>query len=480
MDVRMVMPYFHDGDLVAWLANVGHWRDTGGAVPGGFSATATEIEQEGLRLPPVLLVRGGEVVDDVLSIVLSNIRVADQTIGDIKAQIAALQLGQRRFEAMLAKHGAATVQACIGRLRANSAAQMREQLRAVPDGTYTGEAFVDSDGIVNEPLKIALSVTAKDGTLMFDLGGSSPPCLGPLNCVLATTKSSIFVAMKHIFPDIPVNAGFMDHLTIKDPEGTFLYAKYPRPVSGCAAEVSQRVCEAVFVTLAPVLPGLLWGAPAGTAGNIAVGGTDPSTGRPYIMYIFTGGGYGGSKEGDGHSNGCATVGSNAMPPYEVLEMRFPVVFDEFKLTEGSGGAGESRGGMGVEYTFHMRGGLAKASMMMDHGLAGPPGVLGGEEGGKNMVVVSRSGGGTYVPSHLSKDQDVELRPGDTVTVRTPGGGGYGDALRRDPAAVAADVRKGYLTAKEALMRYRVALVPDADGTGLAVDAERTAKLRVAP
>jgi N-methylhydantoinase B len=294
MDVRFARPFFVDGTLFCWLQNTGHWPDIGGMVPGGFSAHATEVEQEGLRLPPVKLFKKGVLDSEILSIIQSNIRVADQRIGDIKAQAAALLVGEDRLGAMIARHGAATLSEAIARIRDLSADRMRAELRRIPDGSYSAEAFVDSDGVVNEPLRIALTVTTREGGLVFDLSGSSPPCQGPMNSVWSTTCSSIYLAMKHIFPEVPINAGTFAPLTVLRPEGTFLDARYPRPVSGCAAEVSQRIAEAVFLALAPAIPDALWAAPAGSSGNFALGGFDPARGASYVMYQITGGGYGGS------------------------------------------------------------------------------------------------------------------------------------------------------------------------------------------
>ena len=254
MDVRFVKPFFYQGELFAWLANTGHWPDTGGAVPGGFSANATEVEQEGLRLPPVKLFKAGRMDEEILAIILSNIRIADQRIGDIKAQAAALTVGERRFTALLDRYGADTVNRCIVELKARAEKQMRAKIAGIPDGDYHGVSYVDSDGVVNQPLKIDLRLRCRGTDLYFDMSESSPPCLGPMNSVIATTRSSIYLAIKHIFPEVPINAGTFLPLHITDPEGTFLYAKYPRPVSGCAAEVSQRIAEAVFAALTPALP----------------------------------------------------------------------------------------------------------------------------------------------------------------------------------------------------------------------------------
>ena len=476
MDVRFVRPYFYRGELYAWLSNTGHWPDTGGSVPGGFSANATEIEQEGLRLPPVKLYKAGVVDDEILSIIFSNIRIADQRIGDIRAQAAALNVGERRMTALLDRYGADLVEHCIVELTRRAEQQMRAKIATIPDGTYRGEAYVDSDGVVDEPLTIVMTITKRDTDLTFDMTGSSPPCRGPMNSVIATTKSSIYLAIKHIFPEVPINAGTFAPLHVIEPKGTFLYAEYPRPVSGCAAEVSQRIAEAVFDALVDAIPDRLFAAPAGTSGNFALGGVDPKSARAYVMYVISGGGYGGSPRGDGLTNGCSTIGISKSQPIEVMEQRYPVLFDEYSLHEGSGGAGRWRGGFGINYRVSLRRGSARASMVMDHGRTGPLGARGGADGGLNQVVVTRDGE-EYRPAHRSKDQDIELQPGDSVRISTPGGGGFGDPFARPPALVATDVARGYYTVAEVERLFGVVLAgepPEVDDAATAARRQRAA------
>jgi len=472
MDVRFVKPFFYRGELFCWLSNTGHWPDTGGMVPGGFSANATEVEQEGLRLPPVKLFKEGVMDEEILSIILSNIRIADQRIGDIKGQAAALAIGEKRLTDLLDRYGRDTVEDAIGELKARAARLMRARIATIPDGTYYGKSYVDSDGVVDEPLVIRLTVRKEGTELYFDLSKSSPPCRGPMNSVIATTRSSIYLAIKHIFPEVPINAGTFDPLHIEDPKGTFLYAEYPRPVSGCAAEVSQRIAEAVFNALVQAMPDKLFAAPAGTSGNLALGGYDPERKRSYIMYVISGGGYGGSAVGDGISNGCSTIGISKTTPIEVMEQYYPVLFEEYSLHEGSGGAGKTRGGFGVNYKIRLRRGQARASMVMDHGRTGPRGALGGDDGGTNKVMVRR-GAKDYTPPHLSKDQNIEIGPGDTVAVSTPGGGGFGDPLQRAPEQVLADVQRGYYSTAQARTRFGVVIA----GSPATVDRVATEKLR---
>ncbi|MEM9199952.1 MAG: hydantoinase B/oxoprolinase family protein, partial [Pseudomonadota bacterium] len=348
MDVRFALPYYREGRLWCWLSNTGHWPDIGGAVPGGFSASATAVEQEGLRLPPVKLFKRGEMDAEIYAIVTSNVRVAEQRIGDVKAQAAALLVGADRLDALLGRYGTATVEAAIAELSTRAAAQMRAHIARLPQGRWQASAFVDSDGVVDAPLEIRVAVERDGEDLRFDFTGSSPPCQGPMNSVRATTLSAVYLAMRHIFPDVPISAGAFLPLRVEGIEGSFLDAHYPRPVSGCAAEVSQRIAEAVFLALAPALPDRVTAAPAGSSGNFALGGEDPEAGRGFVMYQLSGGGYGGNLREDGLSNGCSTIGISKAPPVEIMESRFPVLYRRYALRDGSGGAGAQRGGFGLD------------------------------------------------------------------------------------------------------------------------------------
>ena len=255
MDVRMVKPFYYRGVLWAYLSNTGHWSDTGGMVPGGFCATATEIQQEGLRLPPVHLVRRGELIQDVVDVIMSNIRVPEERLGDMRAQLGALSIGEQRLTTLLDKYGERTVSAVIAEMRKRSETLMRAHIDAIPDGTYSFSTFVDSDGITDDILEVALDARVEGSDIHFDYSRSSPPCRGPLNSVWATTMGSTLCGMKHIFADVPINSGCFAPIHIERPHGTFLFAEYPRPVCGCAAEVSQRIMEALFGALGPGDPG---------------------------------------------------------------------------------------------------------------------------------------------------------------------------------------------------------------------------------
>ena len=350
----------------------------------------------------------------------------------------------------------------IKELHVRAATQMRQLISEMPEGSWQSVAFVDSDGVVDEPLRINLKVTKDFDKLVFDFSGSSPPCRGPMNSVLATTMSSVYLAIRHIFPEVPICAGAFEPLEIIRPENTFLDARYPRPVSGCAAEVSQRIAEAVFAAIVQPLSNRVTAAPAGTSGNFALGGFDADQGRDFVMYQLSGGGYGGSAEGDGLSNGCSTIGISKAPPVEIMEQTFPVLYHHYRLREGSAGPGFARGGFGLDYKLELRNGEARASFVMDHGRFGPQGALGGGDGAVNKVMILR-GEERYVPQHLSKEQDISMAPGDMVWVRTPGGGGYGDPFKRPLQAVFKDVSLGRVSIEQARKFYGVIVEVTGEG-----------------
>lgn len=454
MDVKLVKPFFYQGALWCYLTNSGHWPDIGGMVPGGFATEATEIQQEGLRIPPVRLYRENVLCEDVLRIILSNIRVPEERLGDIRAQVGALDAGARSLSRLLDRYGADVVETCIAEFRRRSEAQMRSHIEAIPDGLYSFSSEIDSDGVDDRPLTVALDMTVRGSDIEFDLSRSSPPCRGPMNSVWAITRSAIYIALKHIFPDVPINAGCFAPLHIRKPVGTFLYAEYPRPVSGCAAEVSQRLIEVVLGAFGKAAPELVVAAPFSSSGNFTLGGWDPLKARNYVMINFSGGGYGASTDLDGLSNAAASISAAKTMPLERIEESYPVLFDHYRLSTDSGGAGKRRGGLGVDYQLRLLRGEGRASFLMDHGRIGPHGLLGGHRGATNRIELERGGRIEKLPLD-SKGSGIELQPGDRVRVVTPGGGGFGDPREREPDLVGRDLRRGYISAQTAQAVYGI-------------------------
>ena len=454
MDVRLVAPFFHDGKIWAWLANSAHWADIGGSVAGGFSSNTTEVHQEGLRLPPIRIVREGEMDRDLLALILANCRVPEERIGDLKAQLGALKVGERRLRALIGRYSASTLETVIAEVRRRAETEMRAYIAAIPDGIYPFEAPMDSDGIVDEPLWVRHDLEVRGSDLHFDFSRSSPACRGPMNTPFATTISAALIGVRHVFPEVPMNAGCFAPLHIAPPVGTFLHAEYPRPVAGAAAECSQRVVETVLGALGKAVPQRAYAGAFGTAGNMSLGGFDPQRGRHYVMYYFSGGGYGGYWAGDGHTNACATIAFTQTQPFEILESHYPVLFENARIRTASAGAGKFRGGFGISYRVKLRRGEATAAFMMEHGRYPPFALAGGRTGAMTEIDVCQAGAVTQ-PPHVSKGSGYVMQPGDWIEVRTPGGGGWGNPLERDRERVARDVVRGYISPAEAVADYGI-------------------------
>src|ERR1700761_5987640 len=452
MDVKLVRQFYYKGEPFSILANCGHWTDIGGAVPGGFGVRATEIYQEGVRIPPVLLQRNGEMQEDLLKVLFANMRIPEERLGDLKAQLAALNVGSNRMTALLDKYGADNVRRYIRELAVRAETQMRAHIISIPNGIYSFETYVDSDGLVWEPIKVALDLTVRGSELVFDFSRSSAPVKGAMNGSYSATVSSVFVALKHIFPEVPINAGIFEPVEIIAPETTFLNAQFPKAVSGSSAEVSLRVVDAVFGALAQAIPERVPAACFGSVENFAISGHDPQSGKNYIMFRFSGGGYGGQKDMDGLSNGSAPISAARTSPIEVLEQLYPIAFDHYRLRQDSAGAGQFRGGLGVEFQVRLLRGTAVSSVIGDRGKFPPFGLHGGLDAAPAVVEYNLVGK-SYRPPHLTKDEGIPMQAGDFVAIGTPGGGGWGLPSARRPEAISADLRQEIISPKQAKAQY---------------------------
>ncbi|MHA6646037.1 hydantoinase B/oxoprolinase family protein [Mesorhizobium sp. A623] len=444
MDVKLLMPIFIEGEMFCLLGSSGHWPDIGGSVPGGFVTQAVEVQQEGLRLGGLRIVKAGVLDEELLQLILDNVRVPEQRVGDLQAQIASLKAGQTQVEKLIADYGLPTIRQAIGQLRDTSSKLVRDRIGKLRPGRYAFEDAIDNDGIEAKPLWIRLDLTVDADRLVFDFSRSSAPCRGPMNSVIATTASAVYVAIKHLYPDIPMNAGCFDPLEVIVPETTFLNVGYPKPVSGCAAEVSQRVVDVAFGALAQAMPGELHGAPFGSSINVAMGGFDPGQDKHYVFYFYSGGGAGGFEGGDGISNACSTVGLAKTPPLEVVEQQTPILFERYALRPDSFGVGRYRGGLGVDYKLTLLRGEARLSVLGDRATRSPYGIEGGGGAGRTVIEMT-IGGEAYRPPLLAKDEGVELATGDSFACLTPGGGGFGLASQRHPDLIARDLAFGFMT-----------------------------------
>lgn len=468
-DFRLVTPVFRDGKVFCFLASVGHWHDVGGNVPGNYNPAATECFQEGMLIPPVKLFDKGEFRQDVVDILSANSRLPLSLYGDLNGQINALDLGRKRVASLLDEYGSGTVAQCLGELKARAAEMMRAQIRELPEGTVSAEDFLDNDGIRDEPLKIALDLTIREGRMVMDFSRSSPACLGPVNISRATAIAACYVALKHIFGDVPANAGVLEPVDFIIPEDSLLSVKAPKPVGGYT-ETILRLIDVVFQAVAKIAPEPAMACAYGTINALSLAG-HRQDGKRWVMFSFFGGGHGAHAGGDGLNHGNAPISTATIPPLEILESAYPVRFTRWSLRQDSGGPGQTRGGLGAVYEIELLEQQADVFLFGERGKYAPPGVAGGGSALTNRFTYEQADG-EHSPPMVSKMLGIHIERGQKLRLETPGGGGYGDPHLRDPQAVARDVRLGYVTPEAAEAAYGVRL--NADGS---VDMTRTNDLR---
>ncbi|MBK5960431.1 hydantoin utilization protein B [Rhodoplanes elegans] len=450
-DFRLVRPVFRNGTLFCWLASVGHWLDIGGNVPGGYNPKATESFQEGVRFPPVKLIAAGTMNQDILDILAANTRVPLSNWGDLNGQLNALDLGERRFHALLDEYGDATVSAAFDAFSDRAEALMRAALRSLPDGTYSFEDFLDNDGITDEKLTIGLDLTIRDGGMVLDFSRSSAPPQGPINISRATAVAACYVALKHVFVEVPANAGCLRPIDFVIPDTTLLGAKAPKPVAGYT-ETILRLIGVVFGALAKADPARATAGPFGTINALSIAG-HRADGSRWVMFSFFGGGLGGNPQSDGLNHANNPISTATIPPLEILEAAYPIKFTQWALRPDSAGAGEHRGGVGAVYEIEVLSD-AEVSLLGERGKVAPFGVAGGDPAALNLFHW-QTDDGERSPPMVSKVTDVRIKAGRRVRLETPGGGGWGDPVARDPERVARDVRFGLVSPDAALSRYGV-------------------------
>lgn len=450
-DMRLVRPYFRDGKLFCYLASVGHWHDVGGAVPGNYNPAATDVFQEAFNLPPVKLARKGEINQDIIDILLRNTRLPQSAMGDLNGQLGALDLGVKRMDELLDEYGAATIIAALDALGHRAEALMRSELTDLPDGRWEAEDFLDNDGITDEPLKIRIALEIKGDEMVLDFTGSSPQCAGPVNIALPTTVATAYVAIKHVFPALPANAGVMRPIDVIVPEGSLLAAQFPAPTGGYT-ETILRMIDVVFSAFAQAAPDRVVANAYGTINALSIAGKRKN-GQPWVMFSFYGGGHGGSVETDGLNHGNAPISTATIPPMEILEAAYPVMFRKWALRPDSAGAGAHRGGLGAVYEIEvLEENGAEAFLFGERGRFAPKGIAGGGDAALNAFHYEQDDGWASPPL-ASKMRGIKLKAGQAVRLKTPGGGGYGAADRRSTAAVARDVARGLISEAEADADY---------------------------
>ena len=424
-DITLVVPVFQESSVVPifYVAARAHHADVGGTFAGSMGP-GREIYQEGIRIPPVRIVRGGELDREILSLILHNVRTPLEREGDLAAQIGACRVGERRLLEIVNKYGLESVTGLTEELLEYSDRLMRAELRKMPEGTFTAEDFLDDDGVSGEPIRIAVSIafSPKDGSTVIDFSGSSPQVVGSVNAVYAITYSACFYVLRCLMQeDAPATAGLMQAATVIAPEGTIVNALPPAPVAGGNVETSQRIVDVLLRALATAAPERVPAASYGTMSNLTIGGIDRRTHQPFTYYETTAGGMGARPGLDGIDGTHCHMTNSLNTPIEALEYAYPFRVLQYGYRKGSGGKGEFRGGDGLVREIEVLTD-AQVTLLSDRRKLAPYGLAGGEPGqtGKATLTDAR-GNVTVLPSKCS----VASTQGNRVRIETPGGGGWG-------------------------------------------------------
>ena len=476
-DVTMLYPIFDRDRLVFFAANRSHWDDVGGMVPGSMSGLATEILQEGMRIPPVRIYEEGRPNTAILDLLFNNMRVPENRKGDFRGMLATCRVAEQRALEVLDRHGLQNVIACVERNIERTESRTREHIRGLPDGTYYAEDYLEfyHDGVF-DPVLLRLALGVENDTLHIDFTGSSEQVAGVVNASLAVSAAGAVIALKAFFdPDDPINQGIFAPITFTAAPGTVVNAIPPVPC-GAHAEIRRRTITLTAAALSAVMPDRMAGDMQGTSNHTLIGGMDDRTGRNYVFYEVPVGGSGGFLEHDGSSVFGTVDWADNQPilPAEAIEVHFPLEVVREEIRADSCGHGRRRGGFGMLMELRALSRQSTFSLVSDRAIVPPFGVLGGTSGAPNAYGI-RSNGQVTPLATPGKASGVPLSQDDVVVACTAGGGGYGPPREREPELVVADVADGFLTREAAREHYGV-VVQDSGK----LDSAATTALRAAP
>jgi len=413
-DITLVSPIAYDEKIVGYAVTRAHHSDVGGMRPGSMPSDSTEIFQEGLIIPPVRLVRGGDYVADVLDLLLANVRTPVLRRGDLRAQIAANNVAEERIRELMDRRGKETILAAFDEVISYTEKRTREAIRQLPDGEHSAEDFLEGDGTTDEDIPIKATIKISGDQISIDFAGTSGAVRGNVNCPLPVTRSACYFALRVLLPkDLPANAGTYAPLCIEAPEGGLLNAQPPSAVVAGNVETSNRIADTVLAALAGFAPESIPAQGQGTMNNLIIGGSGDGG---WTYYETIGGGQGASATGPGPSGVHVGMSNTLNTPIEAFEMEYPMRVDRYELLYNSGGSGKHEGGNGIVRSVRVLE-PASLSLLTDRRRYQPRGSEGGEPGkvGRNLL------NSEELPAKVSR----ELKAGDVVTVETPGGGGYG-------------------------------------------------------
>ncbi len=483
----MMRPVFAGDRLFGFAGNIGHVAEIGGKAPGSFAADATDVYQEGLRLPPVKLIDRGEYVEDVWRIILANHRTPHNTWGDFHAMIGSLETAERRIRELTERYPIEVIERATADLMDYSERRLRAEIADLPDGEYSASMLVEDDGVTPDPFRVSATIVIRGDEIIADFTGTDPQVRGPMNCTVVVVASAIYNAvfsMVDPHTTIPRNSGCYRPIKFIAPAGSVVNVVHPGPCVGGNTDLQPKLIDLLLKAFSQAVPDRVAAASGGSSSNFLFGGTHPETGVYYTNYHFDGHGTGGTARKDGN-NGEITRHSNCRnTPIEVFEGRYPFRTLNYGLMPDSGGPGEHRGGLATTRTLEVTADEITLSCLFDRVKIPGWGLFEGKDGGLSKLLVKRNGDDTfrtfvdaYRTVSPSKFTNVLLKRGDVVRYQTPGGGGYGNPLNRDPQAVLTDVRNGWVSLDAAQREYGVAITDTGDD--YQIDEAATAALRSA-
>jgi N-methylhydantoinase B/oxoprolinase/acetone carboxylase alpha subunit len=454
-------PVFVDGELMAFTVAIGHIAEVGGMAPGSFPAEATEIFHEGFRVPPVKIKSKGEDVVEVWKLWLANVRTPRHNYGDMRALISGVEVGAARLAEVIRKYGKETFRKTCLDLMDYSEERMRVELRALPNGVYHFQDYMENDGITNDPALINVTAHVYDGEIVVDFHGSSPQMKGPINATLGVTYSATYNGILHLTDEsIPKNSGCFRPIRVVAPPGSVVNVDYPGPEVGGNTETHPRIAGAVMGALATGLPERAMACEGGSHTNFVFGGHDHVNDEYFACYDIELAGWGGRLYADGNDATDSINGNCRVIPVEVFETRYPWFISEFALVQDSGGAGKHRGGLSTTKTIKCLNPDMTVSQLSDRHRLSAWGLFGGRHGMTGATLFHhanetnwRTMTEAFGKPSSSKWANVHMRAGDMVRMRSPGGGGYGNPKERAREAIAEDLREGYISREAARRDY---------------------------
>lgn len=444
-DVLAIAPIIFNGELLGYVASKAHYVDVGGKVPGSIASDSVEVLEEGLTIPPLKIMEKGRLKKELLKLILANVRSPEIIVGDLRAQIAAMDTGRRQVIELAKKYGLETIRRAFNEIMGYVEKITRLRIQRLPDFNVWAEDYLEDAGLEGRDAVIRVSIRKHGEELIVDYSGSSPPVPAPLNTPLGVTIASTTFALKTVLdPDLPVNDGFYHAVKIKAPKKTIVYAEYPAPV-GASIETAQRIVDVIYFALSKAIPDRVPAGSCGSMNNLLIGGVSYREGRTWAFYETIAGGYGGRKGLDGVDASHCNMTNTMNTPIEVIERELPLLFTRYELRPGSGGAGQWRGGMGVIRSFKVLAPRAKVTVIGERVKYQPYGLLGGKPGKNAKYYIVKKSGEKIM---LKSKDTIVVEQGDEVVIETAGGGGYGPPEKREENKIIEDYENGLIALEE--------------------------------